>query len=247
MDEDNGTLIGATREVTLDRDAHIPKLGRHNLLSTKRLTTAFDAPKRVYPAAAFIRPRFGRKTLFFCSLRPETGLLERKARRRADMREPLAPLAIARSMVTARVNPRHIMEFHRLLGHPNKEITRGTARMSGVPLTGTWSPCVQCSEPRMRRYTVPESTESRTNKRAERVFIHITGLFYVTPLGGNRYAMLCVDDFTRFKFICLFKHKSDAAIELRELVTEHIAPQASRSTPSAPTVEESSKASSNLS
>ena len=185
MDQDKGTFKGATRELILDRVAHVPELGRRNQLSTKRLTTAFDAPMRVYPAAATIRPRFGRKTLGFRSLRPETGLLEIKARRRADMKEPLTPLTTARTMVTARANPRHIMEFHRLLGHPSEEITRGTARMSGVPLTGTWSPCVQCSEPRVRRYAVPKSTESRTNKRAERFFIDITGPFHVTSLGGN--------------------------------------------------------------
>ena len=48
--------------------------------------------------------------------------------------------------------------------------------------------------------------------------------FRVTSLGGNRYVMLCVDDFTRFKFIRFLKHKCDAAKELRELVTEQIAP-----------------------
>ena len=54
VDNDNGTFKGATRELTLDRVAHVPKLGRHNLLSTKRLTIAFDAPMRVYAAAATI-------------------------------------------------------------------------------------------------------------------------------------------------------------------------------------------------
>ena len=127
-------------------------------------------------------------------------------------------------MVTARANPGHIVEFHRLLGHPSEEITRGMARMSGVPLTGTWRPCVQRSETRVRRYAVPKSTESRANERAEPFFLDITGSFHATSLGGNRYAMLCVDDFTRFKFIRFLKHKSDAAKELRELVAEHIAP-----------------------
>ena len=224
MDQDDGTFKGATRELTLDRVAHAPKLGRHNLLSTKRLTTAFDAPMRVYPTAATIRPRFDRKTLVFRSLRPETGLLEIKARRRADMKKPLTPLTTGRAIVTARANLRHIMEFHRLLGDPSEEITRGTARMSGVPVTGTWSPCVQCSESRVRRYAVPKLTESRTNERAERCFIDITGPFYVTSLGGNRHATLCVDDITRFKFIRFLKHKSDATKELRELVAKHIAP-----------------------
>ena len=82
---------------------------------------------------------------------------------------------------------------------------------------------MQCSESRVRRYPEPKSTESRTNERAERFFIDITGPFHVTSPGGNRYAMLCVDDFTCFKFICSLKHKSDAAKELRELITEHIA------------------------
>ena len=102
MDQDKGIFKGATRELTLDRVAHVPKLGRHNLLSTKRQTTAFDAPMRVYPAAATIRPRFDRKTLVFRSLRPETGFLEIKARRRADMKESQTPLTAARSTMTAR-------------------------------------------------------------------------------------------------------------------------------------------------
>ena len=99
-------------------------------------------------------------------------------RRRADMKESQTPLTTARSRVTARANPRRIMEFHKLFGNPSKEITRGTARMSDVPLTGTWSPCVQCSESRVRRYAVSKSAESRTNERAERFFIAITGPFH---------------------------------------------------------------------
>ena len=81
---------------------------------------------------------------------------------------------------------------------------------------------MQCSESRVRHYAVPKLTESRTNERAERFVIDITDPFHVTSLGDNRYAMLCVDDFTRFKFIRFLKHKSDAAKELRELVAGHI-------------------------
>ena len=104
VEEDKTTFKGATRELTLDRVAHVPKLGRYNLLSTKRLTTAFDTSMRVYPTATTIRPRFGRETFVFHSLRPETGFLEIKARRRADMKEPQTPLTAARSTATARAN-----------------------------------------------------------------------------------------------------------------------------------------------
>ena len=75
----------------------------------------------------------------------------------------------------------------------------------------------------MRRFAVPESTESRANERAERFFIDMTGPFHATSSGVNRYAMLYVDDFTRFKFIRFLKHKTHAAKELRKLVAEHIA------------------------
>ena len=104
VDQDNGIFKGATRDLTLDRVAHISKLGRHNPLSSKRLTTAFDAPMRVYPATATIRPRFSRKTLVFRSLHPATTFLKIKARRRAYMKEPQTPLTAARSTVTAGAN-----------------------------------------------------------------------------------------------------------------------------------------------
>ena len=79
---------------------------------------------------------------------------------------------------------------------------------------------MQCLESRVQRCAMPKSTESRADEHAERFVIDVTGSFHVTSLGGNRYAMLCVDDFTRFKFILFFRHKRDAAKELRELVAE---------------------------
>ena len=206
MDQDNGTFKRATHELTLDRVAHVPKLGRaitcfqqndSQQRSTRRYASTQPPPPfdPVSAARRSISAPYAQKLAFSKS-------------------RPAVPLTTARSMVTARTNPRHIMEFHRVLGHPSEEITRGTARVSVFPLTGTWSPWVQCSKSRVRRYAVPKSTESCTNERAERFFIDITGPFCVTSLGGNRYAMLCVDDFIRFKFIRFLKHRSDAAKEL---------------------------------
>ena len=79
VNQNNGTFKILMRGLTLNRVNHVPNLGRQNLLSAKRLKAAFDAPMRVYPAAATIRPHFGRKTLVFRSLCPEIGLLESKA------------------------------------------------------------------------------------------------------------------------------------------------------------------------
>ena len=82
--------------------------------------------------------------------------------------------------------------------------------------------------------TPSKSTESHTNEHAERFFIDITGPFHVTSLGGNRYAILCMDDFTRYKFVRFFKHESDAAKSFANSSRNTSLPQASRSVPSAP-------------
>jgi len=46
VDKENGSFKGAMRELTLDRVAHVPGLGRHNLISTRWLGEVLDAPVR---------------------------------------------------------------------------------------------------------------------------------------------------------------------------------------------------------
>ena len=73
---------GATRELIIDRVAHAPGLGRHNLISTRRLVEAFDAPVTISPAATVVYPRRGGRGIIFRKLRRGTGLMEIKVRRR---------------------------------------------------------------------------------------------------------------------------------------------------------------------
>lgn len=115
------------------------------------------------------------------------------------------------------------MELHHLLGHPSEGITRGTARAVGVHLSGTWNPCVECSEARVRRYTVPKITNYRANRRAGIFFVDLTGPFHDMSLTRSRYAMLCVEDWTRLKEIRLLHSKSDSAAALSDVLKTHIA------------------------
>ena len=166
VDQGNGNFRSETQQLTLERVAHVPELGHHNLISAKALAKTLDAPMRVYPAAAVTRPRHGGKSLTFKTLRRDNGLFEIKARRCAVIQREREKPAPAKSLVAARRNTRDIMEFHQLLGHPSEDITRGTARTVGLRLTGAWSPCVQCFEAIVRRYAVPKITESRADRRA---------------------------------------------------------------------------------
>ena len=45
-----------------------------------------------------------------------------------------------------------------------------------------------------------------------------------TSLGGSKYVMICVDDFSRFKIVWFLKKKSDAAAALRNIIAEYITP-----------------------
>ena len=223
VDRGDDHFTDSTRQFKLKHVAHVPNLGQHNLLSTKRLAQSFDAPMRIYPAAAVIHPRRGGKPLRFRPLRPENGLLEIRARRHVPAKSGLVrpPAALA---ATHR-HQRDIIEFHQVLGHPAEQITRDTARMMGVQLSGSWRPCVHCSESRVCRYAVPKSTENRADRRAGRLFIDLSGPFHETSLGGNRFVLLCVDDYTRFKIICFLKRKSEAANAFRDIIHDYFVPE----------------------
>ena len=45
-----------------------------------------------------------------------------------------------------------------------------------------------------------------------------------TSLGGSKYVMICVDDFSRFKIVRAPKRNTDAAAALRNIIAEYITP-----------------------
>ena len=74
------------------------------------------------------------------------------------------------------------------------------------------------------RHAVHKSTEIRAAKRAGRVFIDLAGPFHVESFAGSRCAMLCVDDFSRYKIVAFMAKKSDATAVLRAILARYFAP-----------------------
>ena len=114
--------------------------------------------------------------------------------------------------------------FHQLVGSPGEDITRRTAQVAGLRLTGKWNACKKCSEARVMRHAAPKSTEARADKRARRVFIDLAGPFHVESLAGSRFTMLCVDDFSRYKIVAFMAKKSDVTAVLRVIIARYFAP-----------------------
>ena len=116
------------------------------------------------------------------------------------------------------------MKMHRLLGHPSEKIARDTAKQLGVGLYVPWTPCVACSKAKARRNAAPKSMNTRSNRRAGHVFVVLGGSMPATSLGGSKYVLICVDDFSRFKINRFLKKKSDAATALKNIIAEFITP-----------------------
>lgn len=123
--------------MVLERVAHVPDLGHHNLVSAKALAKTLDVPMRLHPAATVCQPRHGGKPLIVKILHRKNGMSEMKAPRCVATHWERKNPCPSRSLVAVRRNTRNIMEFRHLLGHSSEEIRCGTVRAPGVQLTET--------------------------------------------------------------------------------------------------------------
>ena len=141
VNQDNGTFKGATRELALDRIAHVPNLERHNLLSVKRL------PSRRHNSTLF-----GPQDAHFSLPTPRNWSPRNQGSpsRRYEIDKNAANDSATDGDGQGEPLSHHGVPYN--YWQPSEEIMRRTALMSGGPLTGTWSPCAQCSESRVRRY-----------------------------------------------------------------------------------------------
>ena len=101
-----------------------------------------------------------------------------------------------------------INDLHVALAHSHAETLRETARQHGVEVVGELVSCAGCSEAKRRRMPVPKSTNSRSTKPFERLFVDLSGKRLASS-GGHHYLMMIVDDFSRFGWTYFLKEKSD--------------------------------------
>ena len=138
---------GQTRDRMLRRAEHVPGV-RHNLLSAAKLSATFEHPMQLWPrATVFGCPRDGQSEIFRKSSRR---LTEATARRSGTVDR-----ASAKALVAAKPTTCDIMMFHQLVGHPVKDITRRTAQVAGLRLTGKWDACESVPEARVRNMQYP--------------------------------------------------------------------------------------------
>ena len=118
-----------------------------------------------------------------------------------------------------------VMEVHRMLAHPNEDITRKTAEMMGIETTGQWGVYETCFQAMAKRHAVSKKTDERASVRGRRFFVDMGGPMKHSSLGGNSYVVIFVDDCTRFKVVKYVRKKSHTTAALLSLIADYITPQ----------------------
>ena len=70
------------------------------------------------------------------------------------------------------------------------------------------------------RKPIARSTDTREDKKFERVFVDLSGKTVVPSIGGKRYTPTVRDDHTRFTRVYVPARKSDAASAFESFLAE---------------------------
>ena len=101
-----------------------------------------------------------------------------------------------------------INDLHVSLAHSHADTLRETARQMGIKVFGELVSCAGCSEAKGRRMAVPWTTECRSTRPLERLFVDLSGK-QPTSAGGAEYLMMIVDDYSRLGWPYFLRRKSD--------------------------------------
>jgi hypothetical protein len=83
--------------------------------------------------------------------------------------------------------------LHQLLGHPNEQTLRATAKHYNVSLKGEFRPCFDCATAKIKQSRIAKVSHTTTSKPSEHIYIDISSVKTVS-YGGSKFWLLIVDD-----------------------------------------------------
>jgi len=99
--------------------------------------------------------------------------------------------------------------FHERFGHIGVAAMPTLARCFNVELKGKFIQCETCSQVKAPRGNIADSTTSRSSAFFDRLFVDVTGPLPMSG-GGNKYAVVFIDDWSRFSWVFYTRSKSSA-------------------------------------
>ena len=116
--------------------------------------------------------------------------------------------------------PTDINLFHCTYGHTHEALLKQTAKKQGVSLSGVLHECRGCSMAKRLRKPITRSTDTRADKKLERVFVDLSGKMAISSIRGKRYTLIVRDGYTRFTQVYSLAKKSDAASAFESFLAE---------------------------
>ena len=116
--------------------------------------------------------------------------------------------------------PPDINILHCTFGHAHEGLLKKTATQQGIAYSGELHECRGCSMAKGLRKPIARSTQTRADKRLQRVFVDLSGPTAVKSIGGKQYTLIVRDDCTRFNRVYFLRHKSDAASAFESFLAE---------------------------
>ena len=106
--------------------------------------------------------------------------------------------------------------WHKRLGHPNPQVLRLLRRFDKqfqFPLTkaclDAHKACEACNRAKAQHLSYSTNTLPRATRPMELIHSDIWGPFPIPSIGGSRYFVSFIDDFTRYTFVYLMVNKSE--------------------------------------
>ena len=116
--------------------------------------------------------------------------------------------------------PTDINDFHVAHADVHEGALRKTAKQMGITLVGKIHEGKGCSLAKGIRMPIPSKTSNRAVKRLFRVFVDPGGKKKVKSIGGNKYPMIIIDDYSRYTKMYSISHKSDAVDTFAKFISD---------------------------
>ena len=98
--------------------------------------------------------------------------------------------------------------LHKKLGHVCEESTRAYAKANNIAVSGKFEKCVDCGLAKARQKNLPRVADNKATRKGERICLDISSVRHES-IGGSKFWVLLVDEFTKFKWSKFLKQKSD--------------------------------------
>jgi hypothetical protein len=189
------TVITPYHNISLNNVLHVPQATR-NLASVHRLTSDNDVFLELHPDFFLVKDRHTRQTLLHGMCR--NGLY------------PIPSLEHNSSKHVSSVVKTSTDRWHSRLGHPSSVTVRRVIRDNNLPIESNKELvhiCDACQQAKSKQLHFPKSV-SVSKAPLELVFSDVSGPA-PTSVGWYDYYVSFIDDYSKFTWISLIKHKSE--------------------------------------